>query len=116
MRVCIFGRLSPIFLICDGSIGDIGNVPQPLKISIKGGEIVNLESDDQKLVEKVKKLISVDDEASIIGELGVGLNPGAKLTGNLLEDEKAFHTAHIAFGNNEEMAGGQNRSAQRRSP
>jgi aminopeptidase len=32
------------------------------------------------------------------------------LTGNLLEDEKAYRTAHIAFGNNEEMPGGQNTS------
>ena len=32
-----------------------------------------------------------------IGELGIGLNPAAQITGNMLEDEKAFHTCHFAI-------------------
>ena len=56
----------------------------------------------------------MDEEAGIIGELGIGLNPGAKLRGILLEDEKAIKTAHIAFGNNTDMVGGQNTSITHR--
>jgi len=84
------------------------------KISIKNGKIEKLESEDQNLVQKVKELTNVDAEASVIREMGIGLNEGAKLTGNLLEDEKVFNTAHVAFGNNEEMAGGKNRSKTHR--
>jgi leucyl aminopeptidase (aminopeptidase T) len=35
-----------------------------------------------------------------IGEIGIGLNPKATIIGNMLEDEKAFHTCHFAIGSN----------------
>ncbi len=73
---------------------------------VKNGKITRFESDDKKLVDRIKELSSVDEEARVIGELGIGLNPGARITGNMLEDEKAIHTAHIAFGNNEDFPGG----------
>lgn len=101
-------------IVCDGSIGDIGKIKNNLTIFIENGKIVSLRCDDEKLVEEIEKLIGVDEQAKIIGELGIGLNPGAKLRGILLEDEKALHTAHIAFGNNTDMVGGQNNSITHR--
>ena len=35
-----------------------------------------------------------------LGELGIGLNPAAGIDGNMLGDEKAYHTIHIAIGSN----------------
>jgi leucyl aminopeptidase (aminopeptidase T) len=35
-----------------------------------------------------------------IGEIGIGLNPKARIEGQMLEDEKAFHTCHFAIGMN----------------
>ena len=35
-----------------------------------------------------------------LGELGIGLNPAALVTGNMLEDEKVHRTCHVAIGSN----------------
>ena len=44
-------------------------------------------------------------EATTIAELGIGTNERAKLTGNVLEDEKLLGTAHVAFGASEAIGG-----------
>ena len=101
-------------IVCDGSIGDIGPVGRPLAIRVAAGRALELKSADQALAERVARLLAIDAGASLIGELGIGLNPEARLTGNLLEDEKALGTAHVAFGNNLDMPGGRNDSVTHR--
>jgi len=44
--------------------------------------------------------VSYARNARGLGELGIGLNPAAEIRGNMLEDEKAFHTCHFAIGSN----------------
>jgi len=97
-------------LIVDGTIGDLGHVKSPLKMTLKDGRLVKLECSDKGFAKQIMELVTVDAMADIIGELGIGTNPGARLVGNMLEDEKAGGTSHIAFGNNMDMPGGQNNS------
>jgi len=40
-----------------------------------------------------------------LAELGIGTHDKALITGNVLEDEKAIGTVHIAFGDNKSMGG-----------
>ena len=101
-------------LIIDGSIGDLGQVPCHLTMIVEKGRLVGLECDDKDLIRQVEELSDIDDGARIIGELGIGLNPGARIVGVMLEDEKAGETAHIAFGNNMDMDGGNNDSKTHR--
>ncbi|MDG6220280.1 MAG: aminopeptidase [Candidatus Thermoplasmatota archaeon] len=101
-------------VVCDGSIGDVGAVKSPLSLYIEKGRLVAMETEEKGMVSRLEKLLSVDDMARIVGELGIGLNPNARITGNLLEDEKAGKTAHIAFGRNTEMPGGRNFSQTHR--
>jgi aminopeptidase len=93
-------------VVFDASIGDIGLLNSPLKVHLRNGRIIRFESDDKNLLSRIMKLSSVDEDAMIIGELGIGINTGARITGIMLEDEKAINTAHIAFGNNEDFPGG----------
>jgi leucyl aminopeptidase (aminopeptidase T) len=73
-----------------------------------------MKSADTSLVDRVRCLLGVDDEASLAGEFGIGLNEKARITGLLLEDEKAYGTVHIAFGGNQDMPGGRNKSCTHR--
>jgi aminopeptidase len=95
-------------IIFDASIGDIGLLKHPLKVNVNNGRIAKFESEDNELVKKINELQNVDNDAVVIGELGIGVNPGARITGNMLEDEKALGTAHFAFGNNADFPGGGN--------
>lgn len=101
-------------IVVDGSIGDVGQVRAPLTICVRDGKVFQLSSDDQELVTLVTGLLNVDEDASLAGEFGIGLNPKARLTGLLLEDEKAYGTLHIAFGQNTDMPGGRNNSMTHR--
>jgi len=47
-----------------------------------------------------KRIASYEKNARHLGELGIGLNPSARVTGNMLEDEKILGTCHIAVGSN----------------
>jgi len=101
-------------LVIDGSIGDLGSVPSPLTLRIKAGKLVSVECADKAFAKEVEDLSNIDEMASTIGELGIGLNPGARIVGIMLEDEKASETSHIAFGNNLDMDGGRNGSKTHR--
>jgi len=93
-------------VVFNASIGDIGLLKTPLKVHLANGGITKFESEDDKLVKRISELQNIDEDAMVIGELGIGVNHGAAITGNMLEDEKALGTAHIAFGNNEDFPGG----------
>ncbi len=99
-------------IIFDASIGDVGILKYTLMVYLKNGKIVQFESDDVILTNKISELTAVDEQASVIGELGIGLNPGARISGNMLEDEKTLGTAHIAFGNNKDFPGGGKNSSK----
>ncbi|MCX8159952.1 MAG: aminopeptidase [Candidatus Saccharicenans sp.] len=49
-------------------------------------------------IEAIVKNIGSDQTGFIIGEFGIGTNPGARICPNMLEAEKAFGTVHFAIG------------------
>jgi leucyl aminopeptidase (aminopeptidase T) len=65
------------------------------EMEFKQGRLVRYKG---KGIEAVIKNIGSDETGMIIGEFGVGTNPGARICPNMLEAEKAFGTVHFAIG------------------
>ncbi|MBN1871492.1 MAG: aminopeptidase [Candidatus Omnitrophica bacterium] len=87
-------------LVVDGSNPLTGMVKRPIEIQINNGFAEEIPIRAAKgLMGRLGKCVLN------VAELGIGLNPKAKVTGNVLEDEKALNTAHIAFGNNISFGG-----------
>lgn len=87
-------------LVVDGSMPLVGRLKRPIEIIIKNGYAQNIP------LPKMKPLVrSLGKCVLNVAELGIGLNPKAKVTGRVLEDEKAIGTAHIALGNNKSFGG-----------
>jgi leucyl aminopeptidase (aminopeptidase T) len=101
-------------IVADASVGGLPLGPDPVTLRVAGGRLERVTCDDADLLARLEALLEVDDEARVVGELGIGLNPRARITNNMLEGEKAGGTVHIAFGDNDGMPGGQNRSQTHR--
>jgi leucyl aminopeptidase (aminopeptidase T) len=97
-------------VVADGSIGGEGPPPSPVTLEVQAGRVTTVRCADPQWQERITELLDTDTGARTIAELGIGLNPKARLVGIMLEDEKAYRTAHIAFGSNIGMPGGVNES------
>lgn len=121
--------ISPVVGGCEGTIVFDGSMTfadgdsileTPIKCKVSKGFVTDITGGSEALrllktiteaelrsvvYEKEKKLpegqgVIYKKNARNIGELGIGLNPAATITGNMLEDEKAFRTCHFAIGEN----------------
>lgn len=98
-------------VVADATFGDLGVVPaRSVRLRIRSGVVTRIECDDRDRAARVHECLSTDRDAGRIGEIGFGVNPGARFSGHILEDEKAAGTAHVAFGRNLGMPGGGNAS------
>jgi leucyl aminopeptidase (aminopeptidase T) len=80
-------------------------IKEPITLDIKDGSIVNITGGDEakKLQEALEWAASKSKHPKSVyrvGELGIGLNPKAKIIGSTLVDEKTLGTAHIGIGSN----------------
>ena len=89
-------------IIVDASVGGIGKVDKNIEINVKDGFIVDVKGG--KVADAFKKLLK-NRLYKNVAELGIGTNYKARITGNVLEDEKVYGTCHIAFGNNRHFGG-----------
>jgi leucyl aminopeptidase (aminopeptidase T) len=79
-------------------------IKTPIKLTFKDGRVVDIAGKDE--AERLLRLISEGEQkpdgegCRTIAELGIGTNPSARITGNVMTDEKVMGTVHIAIGHN----------------
>jgi leucyl aminopeptidase (aminopeptidase T) len=99
---CGEGFLAPVegtaegTLVVDGSIAAIGLVESPVRLTVEEGHLIGATGDQGARL--MELLTPHGPDGTNVAELGIGTNEEAILTGNILEDEKIFGTAHVAFG------------------
>jgi leucyl aminopeptidase (aminopeptidase T) len=88
-------------IVIERVMTDIGAVSDPITITVRDGLAVNIEGGEE--AERLRKLIDGVPGATNIGELGIGLNPMARVSDDITESKKAAGTVHFALG---DSAGG----------
>lgn len=96
-------------VVVDGSVAceEIGLLHTPITLRVEGGRIRAFDSADAAYVAACERLFErVNDPlAYVLAECGVGLNPAAVLTGNMLTDEGVLGCVHFGFGSNATVGG-----------
>ncbi len=83
-------------IVIDGSFAPIGGLKSKVRVTVENGQIVRLTGN-----KKLKQIFSrYSKKEKTLCEFGIGTNYKAKITGNVLEDEKVLGSIHVAFGNN----------------
>ena len=96
-------------IVFDGALGGFGLLDEPVPVTLSGGRMVD--ADGGRVGDwLVATLDAGGEHGRSIAELGIGTNPAARMTGNIIEDEKALGTIHLAFGTSAGI-GGVNRSS-----
>jgi leucyl aminopeptidase (aminopeptidase T) len=90
-------------IVFDGSLGDWGLLDEPVTIELREGRIVTARG--RAAGSLLKTLDAGGANGRVLAELGIGTNPGARMSGQILEDEKAVGTVHLAFGTNTSFGG-----------
>ncbi len=86
-------------LVIDGAFWEV--LESPVAIDVKDGYAKRI-TGTKEIAQQISKR---GKEGRNIAEIGIGMNPKAKIIGNVLEDEKVMGTVHVALGDNSTFGG-----------
>jgi leucyl aminopeptidase (aminopeptidase T) len=84
--------------VFDGSFADVGALKNAIKVEFEKGLAIKIEG-GAEAAKLESTLDGAGPAARQIAEIGIGTNDKARVTGVVLEDEKAMGTIHLALGN-----------------
>lgn len=83
---------------------DLGALDGPLTITVRDGRAVAF--DGGPAADRLRRIVEDTVDADNIGEIGIGLNPAARIGDDITEAKKALGTVHIALGDSANEYGG----------
>jgi leucyl aminopeptidase (aminopeptidase T) len=83
---------------------DLGALEGPVRITVKAGRAVRI--DGGPSADRLRAIVESVRDADNIGEIGIGLNPAARIADEITEAKKAYGTVHIALGDSANEYGG----------
>jgi leucyl aminopeptidase (aminopeptidase T) len=94
-------------LIADASVPylGIGILQTPIVCTVEDGYVTRMKGGDEAVRLETHLGLFGDKNCFNVAELGVGLNPHARLTGEMLEDEGVLGTIHVGIGTSHTLGG-----------
>ncbi len=83
---------------------DLGALEAPVRITVRAGRAVTIEGGPS--ADRLRTIVTTVTDADNIGEIGIGLNPAARIADEITEAKKALGTVHIALGDSANEYGG----------
>jgi leucyl aminopeptidase (aminopeptidase T) len=83
---------------------DLGALEGPVTIEVRGGRAVRV--DGGRAADRLREIVATIRDADNIGEIGIGLNPEARIGDEITEAKKALGTVHVALGDSANEYGG----------
>jgi leucyl aminopeptidase (aminopeptidase T) len=83
---------------------DLGALEGPITIEVRDGRAVVIEGGPSAA--RLRDIVATVRDADNIGEIGIGLNPEARIGDEITEAKKAFGTVHVALGDSANEYGG----------
>jgi leucyl aminopeptidase (aminopeptidase T) len=83
---------------------DLGALEGPVRITVRAGRAVLIEGGPS--ADRLRAIVESVRDADNIGEIGIGLNPAARIADEITEAKKAYGTVHVALGDSANEYGG----------
>jgi leucyl aminopeptidase (aminopeptidase T) len=83
---------------------DLGALDGPVTIEVRGGRAVGISGGIS--ADRLRDIVATVTDADNIGEIGIGLNPAARIGDDITEAKKALGTVHVALGDSANEYGG----------